>query len=91
MFDFYILEWSGGEYEDTFEGSTVYVSREKAEAAFEKYVAEARVEDGYFSTDYIDLYKATLDEESGAILRDSGNRGAIKSWFRYADTDCEET
>lgn len=79
MYDFYVLSWYGGEYEDFFDADRNYISRGQAESAYAQMVKEAEEDDFYFGIRHIEMKKAHIDE-NGAIVPDSGE--AIHVWER---------
>lgn len=66
----YIIEVFGGRYEEAWDGSTVYVSREQAETAFHDEVEKALHDwDLYTSAYSIALYDAIVDEHGAVVVR----------------------
>ena len=77
-YDFYILSYAGGSYEESYGGDDVFVNREAAESAYAAKVAQAEADDDdYHGLYYIELVHAHVSED-GAIVRDVGP--AISYW-----------
>ncbi len=75
MYDFYILYYAGGSYDESYDGDDVFVNREAAESAYAAKVAQAEAGDDELY--YIELVHAHVSED-GAIVRDIGP--AISYW-----------
>lgn len=79
-YDFYILSYAGGSYEESYAGDDVFVNREAAESAYTSKVAQADDDELYC----IELVHAHVSED-GAIVRDIGP--SIEYWPRFEEDE----